>query len=344
MKQLVQRLSQNRHLERSEYLRLLAGCDHELLKYINECARVVAMTYFGKAVYVRGLIELTNYCRNNCYYCGIRKANSNVARYRLEKEQVLECCRLGDSLRIRTFVLQGGEDSLLDDAFMQDLIKSIRRDYHHTAITLSLGERSKDSYQALYKAGANRYLLRHETANPQHYASLHPANMSPDNRKQCLRNLKQIGFQTGAGMMVGTPGQTLEHLVDDLLFLEEIKPHMIGLGPFIPQQDTPFAHEPSGSVEITLLLISILRLMFPKALIPATTALATLAKDGYERGILAGANVIMPNLLPIEYKTKYIIYDGKEAIHITPQEQYKDLKRRIESIRYYLSDSRGDYP
>lgn len=341
--QLVLRLLKNGHLERMEYLRLLSGCNHELLNYIGGCARKVAATHFGKAIYVRGLIELTNFCRNNCFYCGIRNANSKVERYRLLKEQILACCRLGDSLQIRTFVLQGGEDVGMDDSFISDVIRSIRHEFHHTAITLSLGEKSKESYERFYNEGADRYLLRHETANPRHYASLHPAGMSFENRKQCLYNLKQIGYQTGAGMMVGTPGQTLEHLVDDLLFLEDLKPQMIGLGPFIPQHDTPFASEAPGSVEISLLLISILRLMFPRALIPATTSLATLAEDGYERGILAGANVVMPNLLPVEFKTKYVIYDGKEAIHSTPQEQYKELKRRISAIGYYLSDTRGDY-
>ncbi|NDV66615.1 [FeFe] hydrogenase H-cluster radical SAM maturase HydE [Bacteroides sp. 224] len=343
MKELVKQLLYERHLERAELVRLLSNFDQELLSYINDCARSVTITHFGKAIYLRGLIELTNFCRNNCFYCGIRASNRNIERYRLMKEQVLNCCRLGDHLKVRTFVLQGGEDLAIKDFIVEDLIKSIHREFPYAAITLSLGERSQESYQAFYEAGATRYLLRHEAANRDLYNHLHPDVMSYDNRIECLHTLKKIGFQTGAGMMIGSPGQTIEHLVDDILFLEELNPQMIGMGPYIPQRDTPFASEAPGSVLLTLMLISIVRLMFPKALIPATTALATQADDGYEKGILAGANVIMPNLLPIEYKTKYSIYDNKEAVHQTTKEQIENLKKRIDSIGYFFSENRGDY-
>lgn len=343
MRSLVDRLQQRGCLRRNEYVRLLTEYDHELLTYINTCAREVSEAHFGKSIYVRGLIELTNCCRNNCLYCGIRKENTHVERYRLSKEQVLACCRLADRLKIKTFVLQGGEDAALTDLLVEDLVKAIRSEFPHSAITLSLGERSREAYQSFFKVGANRYLLRHETATPSHYAHLHPAEMLFDTRMQCLRNLKEIGYQTGAGMMIGSPRQSAEHLAEDLLFLKEFEPEMIGMGPFVPQHDTPFANETTGSVETTLMLISIVRLMFPKALIPATTSLATLDKSGYEKGILAGANVVMPNMLPVEFKSKYVIYDDKESILLEPETQYRSLKERIESIGYSFSDNRGDY-
>lgn len=342
MKNLVDRLRRERHLDPEEYLQLLMSVNEDLLKYINESARKVAVEHFGKAIYTRGLIEITNYCRNNCYYCGIRCGNSSLERYRLSIDQILACCKTGNKLGLKTFVLQGGEDPAMNEEFIVELVSAIRSHFPDHAITLSLGEHSEKAYKRFFAAGANRYLLRHETANPAHYASLHPPQMLHQKRLDCLGTLKETGYQTGAGFMVGSPGQHLDNLVEDILFLQKLRPEMIGIGPFIPQKETPFASEPAGSVELTLMLISILRLSFPDALIPATTALATLTQ-GYEQGIWAGANVVMPNLTPKGYREKYAIYDHKAAACIEVEKEYKELKVQIESIGYYISDARGDY-
>lgn len=341
MKRLIRKLQQKKYLERTEYNALLTSFDDELLNYANQCAREVSVAGFGKEIYVRGLIEISNHCRNNCFYCGIRCGNTNVERYRLTPQQVIECCRMGDSLGIKTFVLQSGEDNAMKEE-MVDIVANIRREFPNAAITLSLGEWEDETYQALFEAGANRYLLRHEAADPSLYAHLHPRNMLLQRRMRCLLTLKTIGYQTGVGMMVGSPGQTTEHLVEDLLFMEGFRPHMIGIGPFIPQSHTPFANAKPGNIETVLMLLSIVRLLFPKALIPATTALATLSEQGYQRGILAGANVIMPNLLPTIYKNKYAIYDGKACVGLPPGELYANLKNKVESTGYSLSSKRGD--
>lgn len=291
---------------------------------------------------MRGLIEFTNYCRNDCYYCGIRKSNCNAERYRLTKEQILECCDVGYELGFRTFVLQGGEDGYYTDKILADIVSSIKAKYPDCAITLSLGEKSYESYKLLYEAGADRYLLRHETANAQHYSKLHPPVMSLKNRKQCLYNLKEIGYQVGCGFMVGSPFQTTECLVDDLMFIKELQPHMVGIGPFIPHKDTPFAGKPAGTLELTLFLLGIIRLMLPYVLLPATTALGTIHPKGRELGILAGANVVMPNLSPKEVRSKYLLYDNKICTGDEAAECRMCLTHRIESIGYKLVVSRGD--
>lgn len=349
MKNLIDRLRREKHLEQAEYLRLLKSANEDLLKYINNSAREVAVAHFGKGIYMRGLIEISNHCRNNCYYCGIRCGNKELERYRLSIEQILACCETGNSLGLKTFVLQGGEDPRMNEDFIVEMVTAIRSRFPDHAITLSLGEHSKEAYEKFFRAGANRYLLRHETANATHYAHLHPTQMSLQKRMSCLWALKEIGYQAGAGMMIGSPGQRLENLVEDILFLEELRPEMIGIGPFIPQQDTPFATERAGSVDMTLMLISILRLLFPDVLLPSTTALATLTQ-GYEQGILAGANVVMPNLTPRGYREKYAIYNNKAATAATcrgevamQDNEYKEVKEQIESIGYYISDKRGDY-
>lgn len=340
MKNLVDRLRREKYLEPGEYLRLLMCVDEELLKYINNSAREVAIAQFGKAIYTRGLIEVSNYCRNNCYYCGIRCGNVALERYRLSIAQILACCEVGSELGIETFVLQGGEDPHMNEDFITELVSTIRSRFPAHAITLSLGEYPKEAYERFFRAGANRYLLRHETANAAHYTYLHPAQMSHQKRIDCLWSLKEIGYQTGAGMMIGSPGQRPENLVEDILFLQKLHPRMIGMGPFIPQKETPFASEPAGSVRLTLMLISILRLLLPEAWIPATTALATLT-NGYEQGILAGANVVMPNLTPSGYREKYAIYDHKKAARMEREKEYRELKEQIESIGYYISDKHG---
>ena len=313
-------------------------------EYLFETARAVAAEYFDRQVYLRGLIEFTNYCKNDCYYCGIRCSNSNADRYRLSEEEILSCCDLGDRLGFKTFVLQGGEDPYFTDDILCRIIERIRSEHPSCAITLSIGEKSYESYKSFYEAGADRYLLRHETANEEHYNRLHPGAMSPENRKRCLYELKEIGFQVGCGIMVGSPYQAIRHIYDDLIFMQELKPHMIGIGPFIAHKDTPFKTEPDGDVRRTLLLLSVIRLLFPKVLLPATTALGTADVMGREKGILAGANVLMPNLSPVNVRGKYLLYDGKICTGEEAAECNMCLRRRVERIGYRVTDGRGDHP
>ena len=343
MKQWIDKLRQERTLSPEELRQLLTGCDAETLRYINKQAQEVALRHFGNKIYIRGLIEVSNCCRNNCYYCGIRKGNPNIERYRLNLESILDCCRQGYKLGFRTFVLQGGEDPALTDDQIEMTVARIRQNYPDCAITLSLGEKSRDAYERFFRAGANRYLLRHETHNESHYRQLHPAEMSGKQRLQCLADLKDIGYQTGTGIMVGSPGQTVEHIIEDILFIEKLQPEMIGIGPFLPHHDTPFAQYPCGTVERTILLLSIFRLMHPSALIPATTALATLIPDGRERGILAGANVVMPNLSPREERRKYELYNDKASLGAESAEGLTTLQEQLNTIGYEISTERGDF-
>ena len=290
------------------------------------------------------MIEISNYCKNDCIYCGIRRSNQNAERYRLSEEEILSCCESGYALGFRTFVLQGGEDGYYTDDLLEDLLHKIKAAYPDCAITLSLGERSRESYERLYTAGADRYLLRHETANEAHYGKLHPAEMSLKNRKQCLYTLKEIGYQVGCGIMVGSPYQTIDNLVEDLTFMKALNPHMVGIGPFIPQKDTPFGEMEPGSLEMTLFLLAIIRLMLPKVLLPATTALGTIHSRGRELGILAGGNVVMPNLSPVKVRKKYALYDNKICTGEEAAECLGCLGNRMESIGYKLVVSRGDSP
>lgn len=343
MTRLVDKLRRMHSLTAEEYKLLLVSKDRDEREDLRRQAQEVALGQFGNAVFIRGLIEIGNRCRNNCYYCGIRQGNRAVARYELSKEEIRACCRKGYELGFRTFVLQGGEMPDSFDKWITEVIAIIHHEFPDCAVTLSLGERSRRAYEWFFEAGATRYLLRHETHNEKHYAKLHPAGMSLAARLQCLQWLKEIGYQTGTGIMVGSPGQTVDHLVEDLLFIERLHPEMIGIGPFIPHRDTPFASYPAGSVEMTLRLLSIFRLMHPAALIPSTTALATLATDGRERGILAGANVVMPNLSPVEQRGKYSLYDNKASFGAEAAEGLNNLAERLETIGYKISKERGDY-
>ena len=342
MKNIIDKLKSTCDLTDWEFKLLLGELGDDDTEYLYAAAREVREREYGKDVYLRGLIEFSNYCRNNCFYCGIRCGNPNVERYRLSEEQILSCCEQGHTLGFRTFVLQGGEDPYYTDERMVPLVAEIRKRFPDCAITLSIGERSRESYEALFEAGADRYLLRHETANEQHYAMLHPKELSLQNRKECLYTLREIGYQIGAGMMVGAPGQTTGYLIDDLRFLQDLKPHMIGIGPFLPHKDTPFKDEPRGSYALTLRLLSILRLMFPQVLLPATTALGTIHPLGREKGILAGANVVMPNLSPINVRGKYLLYDGKICTGDEAAECHGCMERRMERIGYQVVTSRGD--
>ncbi len=310
---------------------------------LASAARAIEVKNFGKKIFVRGLIEFSNYCRNDCYYCGIRKSNKNVSRYRLSPDQILTACKAGYELGFKTFVLQSGEDSYYTDGLLSEIVSSIKKEFPECAVTLSVGELDSEKYRALRLAGADRFLLRHETADEEHYKKLHPSNMSAANRKSCLFTLRDLGYQVGAGFMVQSPYQTALNLAEDILFLQKLRPHMIGIGPFIHHRDTPFAGFPDGSAELTLYLISILRIMFPSALIPATTALGTIIPDGRERGILSGANVLMPNLSPVGVREKYSLYENKICTGAEAAECIKCLEKRIASIGYEISYDRGDF-
>ena len=322
---------------------LLAEENEKESEFLYRQAREVADRIYEKRVFKRGLIEFTNDCKNDCFYCGIRKSNEAASRYRLQKDMILDCCDNGYQLGFRTFVLQGGEDGYFSDERICEIVSAIHKRYPDCAITLSIGEKSKESYQKFFDAGAVRFLLRHETANEEHYGKLHPKNLSLAKRKQCLWDLKAIGYQVGCGFMVGSPYQTLETLYEDLCFMKELKPHMIGIGPFIPQQDTPFAKETAGKLHMTLKLLSIIRLMHPHVLLPATTALGTIHEKGREMGILAGANVVMPNLSPVNVREKYKLYDHKICMGKEAAEGDADLQESMNAIGYTLVTDRGDY-
>ena len=344
MADLVERFVRNHKLkDREEYRELLKRTETpEIMEYLKEQANILRNQFYGKKVYVRGLIEFTNYCKNSCYYCGINNNNRKAVRYRLTPSNILECCDNGWRLGIRTFVLQGGEDPWYTETRIVELIHAIKSAWPKCALTLSVGEWPYESYQIFKEAGADRYLLRHETANEAHYRSLHPSDMSLSERKQCLYNLKNLGFQTGAGFMIGSPGQTYMELSEDLIFLQELQPEMVGIGPFIPHKDTKFSFENSGSVELTLRMLSIVRILLPAALIPATTALGTLALNGREKGLEFGANVVMPNLSPKKIRKQYALYNNKLCEDEEAVEGLDALARCVEGIGYELCMERGD--
>lgn len=323
---------------------LLTNITKEEAEILHEKARLISQETFSNKVFIRGLIELTNYCKNDCLYCGLRASNTNCNRYRLTLEQILTSCKTGNDIGFKTFVLQGGEDPFFTDEKLVEIVSNIRSRYPDSAITLSLGERSEPSYRKLFEAGANRFLLRHETATSSHYAKLHPSKMKLESRLECLNRLKEIGYQVGTGFMVGSPHQTIDNIVDDILFIKNFQPQMIGVGPFIPHHDTPFADEPAGSVTMTVNILAILRLLLPTALIPATTALGTLDSDGREKGILAGANVIMPNLSPVDVRKKYELYNNKLCTGDETAEAVKSLNARLNKIGYEITKARGDHP
>lgn len=329
-------------MSEEEYTYLISSRDKTAAEYLFSLSSKRREEYYGKDVYIRGLIEFTNYCKNDCYYCGIRRSNKNVQRYRLDLDDILNCCEEGYSLGFRTFVLQGGEDTYFTDERMCGIISEIRKRYNDCAITLSIGEKSRESYQAYFDAGANRYLLRHETADHTHYSKLHPQELSLDNRKRCLYDLKEIGYQVGTGFMVGSPFQTAENLAKDMMFIKELQPSMAGIGPFITHKDTPFSDKPSGTLELTLFMLGLIRLTLPYALIPSTTALGTIAPNGRELGLKAGANVIMPNLSPVSVRKKYMLYDNKICTGEESAQCIQCLKNRVSSVGYEIVCSRGD--
>ena len=342
MRKLIDKLYREANLTDSELLDLITNISSQDREYLFECARNKAREKYSHNVYLRGLIEISSYCKNDCYYCGLRASNKCAERYRLDKSQILECCKTGYELGLRTFVLQGGEDMHYTDEILVDIISTIRKSYPDCAITLSLGEKSVTSYQKYFDAGANRYLLRHEAYSSDLYSKLHPKNLNIETRLDCLKNLKQIGFQTGCGFMVGAPYQTYEHIVKDLRFIKDFQPEMVGIGPFLPHSDTPFGEEQAGSVYLTLTLLAVVRLLVPTVLLPATTALSTASEDGLVLGVRAGANVVMPNLSPVDNRKKYELYNNKLYSNAESAQAKAELEKRIKSIGYEVVEARGD--
>ena len=342
-KKLIDKLELGSKLDKAEWIRLLDSCSDEVREYAAEKARAVAQSVYGNDVFIRGIVEFSNVCKNDCYYCGIRAGNCNLERYKLTEEDILQCCKAGYRYGFRTFVLQSGEDLSYTTEDICRIVSRIKSEFPDCAVTLSIGEKSREDYAAYKEAGADRYLLRHETANKAHYEKLHPDEMSWDNRMRCLRDLKELGFQTGCGIMVGSPYQTTECIADDMIFMSEFKPEMIGIGPFLPHKDTPFKDEPKGSYEMTLFLLSLCRLMLPHVLLPATTALGTIRPDGREQGVLSGANVIMPNLSPTEVRDKYMLYDNKICTGDASDKCHDCVEARMKLIGYRVVVDRGDY-
>ncbi len=343
---LIDKLESGRSLSVREYEELIlagrGGDGRDVREYAAVKARAVRERIYGKDVFIRGIVEFTNYCRNNCYYCGIRSGNGNIRRYRLKEEEILSCCEQAHGTGIRTFVLQGGEDVWFSDEIMCGIIKSLKKEFPDSAVTLSLGERSRDSYKRMYDAGADRYLLRHETADRAHYRKLHPDYMSWENRMLSLLFLRDTGYDVGCGMMVGSPGQTVRDLAEDLKFIEIFRPDMCGTGPFIPHRDTPFRGEKPGTCEETVYLLSLIRLICPEVLLPATTALGTIDPAGREKGIRAGANVVMPNISPSRVRHDYELYDNKICMDDEPSDCRECLNLRIYSTGYRIVTDRGD--
>ena len=342
-KHLIDTLRRDRHLEPEAWERLFSEYDDEDISYAMDLARQTAQARFGKKVWFRGIVEFSNICKCDCRYCGIRCSNHQVSRYRLTADDILACCAEGYEGGFRTFVLQGGEDGWFTDERLCAIIRSIKRSFPDCAVTLSLGERSRESYQALFDAGADRYLLRHETADEDHFRLLHPEHQTLQNRMRCLWDLKDIGYQTGCGIMVGSPGQTPKTLAKDMAFMEALQPQMIGVGPFLPHKDTPFRDEKPGSVELTLFILALCRLMLPSVLLPATTALGTAESDGRVRGVLAGCNVIMPNLSPAAVREKYMLYDNKAGTNLTAEQGVALLREQMSGIGYEVAIGRGDF-
>lgn len=343
IRETISEIKDNRNITKEQLACLLHAGDEAEIQELKDAAAQTAKEIYGNQVYIRGLIEFTNYCRNDCYYCGIRRSNACADRYRLTKEEILTCTDNGYELGFRTFVLQGGEDPFFTDEKICALVQEIKERHPDCAVTLSVGEKSKESYQKYFDAGADRYLLRHETADAVHYRRLHPKELSLSNRMKCLYDLKEIGYQVGCGFMVGSPGQTIDTLYEDLQFIRKLSPHMVGIGPFIPQKDTPFAEETAGTMEETLRLLSIIRLLHPHVLLPATTALGTIHPLGREKGIQAGANVVMPNLSPVAVREKYKLYDNKICTGDEAAECRYCMENRMKSIGYEVAVSRGDY-
>lgn len=340
---LIQKLKETHSLTSEEWEQLFLTYTKEDLDYAAALSQEIAVQEFGKKIFFRGIIEFSNFCKNDCYYCGIRKSNRACQRYRLELEDILTCCQEGYENGFRTFVLQSGEDAHFDDSRMCEIVKTMKIRFPDCAVTLSLGERSRASYEALKEAGADRYLLRHETADEAHYQLLHPKRQTLSNRMKCLRELKALGYQTGCGIMIGSPGQSAKTLAEDMKFIESFQPEMIGIGPFLPHQDTPFRDKEKGTSDLTLFVLALCRIMLPRVMLPATTALETLEPDGRKQGVLAGCNVVMPNLSPLSVRKKYMLYDEKAGTESSAAEGIAALRKQMQEIGYEVVVGRGDF-
>ncbi len=339
--QLIKKLYIKNDLEDEELLYLLDNINEKEKKYLFSLAKKTRDEVYGNRVYLRGLIEFTNYCNKRCVYCGINASNKNVKRYRLTKHEILDSCIKGKKLGFNTFVLQGGEDKFFTDEIICDIVQSIKLKIPDCAVTLSIGEREFESYKAFKKAGVDRYLLRHETTNSDLYTRLHP-NSKLQNRMECLKDLKDLGFQTGAGFMVGLPGYETKDYVKDLRFLKNLQPEMVGIGPFIPHADTEMKHCKSGDLKTVILILAMVRLLLPKVLLPATTALSTIDSEGRKKGLNAGANVIMPNLTPGIYREDYSLYNEKMITGSESVEELELIKKQLEDYGYICDMSKGD--
>ncbi|MDE6726070.1 MAG: [FeFe] hydrogenase H-cluster radical SAM maturase HydE [Ruminiclostridium sp.] len=340
--EIINKLYRTGDLTDKELKQLIENRTEEDFTLLSQKARSRCDEEYNNKIYMRGLIEFSSYCKNDCLYCGLRRSNKNAERYRLSKEDIMNCCENGYKLGFRTFVIQGGEDAFYSDDLFCEIIEGIKEKFPDTAVTLSLGERSRESFKRLFDAGADRYLLRHETADSDHYGKLHPKELTLEHRMECLKQLKEIGYQTGCGFMVGSPYQTAECIVKDLRFIKKFQPQMVGIGPFIPHKDTPFKEEKAGTLEFTLFLLSVIRLLLPKVLLPATTALGTIDPTGREKGIKAGANVVMPNLSPVGVRKKYSLYDNKICTGEEAAECVECLRKRMQSAGGELVVDRGD--
>ncbi|MBQ8967716.1 [FeFe] hydrogenase H-cluster radical SAM maturase HydE [Ruminococcus sp.] len=341
--ELIDKLNEQKHLDKAEWVEVLENFTDEDREYAAGIARSISLGIYGNKIFIRGIVEFSNVCKNDCLYCGIRRSNTNVSRYRLTDDEIADCCDEGYELGFRTFVLQSGEDKSYSTERLCGIVRRIKAAHPDCAVTLSIGELEYEDYKALREAGADRYLLRHETADKAHYEKLHPAEMSWQHRMDCLKALKDLGYQTGAGIMVGSPYQTVGCIAEDMIFFESFKPEMIGIGPFLPHKDTPFRDEPKGSYELTLFLLSLCRILLPDVLLPATTALGTIAPLGREEGVKAGANVIMPNLSPTAVRKKYMLYDNKICTGDESAQCRGCLEARMKSIGYEVAVTRGDH-
>lgn len=341
MTDLVKKLYKDKTLSKDEFIELI-NSNADTREELRALAEKIRIENYGNDIFIRGLIEFTNYCKQNCLYCGIRRDNKNCRRYRLSLDEIMSCCAEGYKLGFRTFVLQGGEDPYFTDERICEIIEAVKGKYPDCALTLSIGEKPRESYQRYFECGADRYLLRHETADKNHYEKLHPKSQKFENRIRCLYDLKEIGFQVGCGFMVGSPYQTVQNLADDLMFIKELNPQMVGIGPFIHHKDTEFKNASDGTLEQTLIMLSIIRIMIPKVLLPATTALATIHPRGRELGIQAGANVVMPNLSPVKVRGDYQLYDNKVCTGEESAQCKNCLEKRIESVGCKIAVSRGD--
>ena len=335
--ELIAKAAATRSLSRGELIELLS--DDDCNEALFAAADDVRRRYVGDGIHLRALIEFSNICRNNCCYCGLRRDNRNIKRYRIDADTIFNLAEYAArNMGLKTIVLQSGEDMFFDRDKLCDIIRRIKT--LDVALTLSIGEKTAAEYKAYKAAGADRFLLRIETTDRDLYHQLDPG-MSWQNRRRCLADIAAAGLEVGSGVMVGLPGQTIESLADDILFFREINADMIGIGPFIPHPDTPLKDAAGGTLEMSLKVMALTRLLLPDINIPATTAMETLAPDGQTKALQAGANVIMPNVTLTQYRRHYELYPGKSTTNYTPDESLKVLRDKITGINRFVATDKG---